>query len=179
MVCFRVLLDAEGKLFLVLFICTFYFFSFCFRNELAEYKQLAWLEKCANTFIATIFLYETYKYYNFFSSFTKVYQTLQNATWSHKNMYLCALSVWHRFTYLTARFAAVSKRNVHWVALKHRLNTWTLARFYYVDIGTYCCVFIALFQVRAAAVQNSNIRGLSLKVNALSCWKYALHQTQP
>ncbi len=100
-------------------------------------------------------------------------------TWSHKNMYLCALSVWHRFTYFTARFAAVSKRNVLWVALKHRLNTWTLARFYYVDIGTYCCVFIALFQVRTAAVQNSNIRGLSLKVNALSCWKYALHQTQP
>ncbi len=100
-------------------------------------------------------------------------------TWSHKNMYLCALSVRHRFTYLTARFAAVSKRNVHWVALKHRLNTWTLARFYYVDIGTYCCVFIALFQVRTAAVQNSNIRGLSLKVNDLSSWKYALHQTQP
>ncbi len=56
-------------------------------------------------------------------------------------MYLCALSVRHRFMYLTARFAAVSKRNVHWVALKHRLNTWTLACFYYVDIGTYCCVF--------------------------------------
>ncbi len=65
-------------------------------------------------------------------------------TWSHKNTYLCALSVRHRFTYLSARFAAVSKRHVHWVALKHRLNTWTLARFYYVDIGTYCCVFIML-----------------------------------
>ncbi len=48
---------------------------------------------------------------------------------SHKNSYLCALSVRHRFTYLTARFTAVSKRNVHWVALKHRLNTWTLAHF--------------------------------------------------
>ncbi len=40
-----------------------------------------------------------------------------------------------------ARFAAVSKRNVHWVELKHRLNTWNLARFYYVDIGTYCCFY--------------------------------------
>ncbi len=86
-------------------------------------------------------------------------------TWSHKNKYLCATP----FTYLAARFAAVSKRNVHWVALKHRLNTWTMAHFYYVDIGTYCCVFITLLQKRIAAVQNSNIRGLSLKVNALSC----------
>ncbi len=92
---------------------------------------------------------------------------------------LCALSVRHRLKYLTARFAAVSKRNVHWVALKHRLNTSTLARFYYVDIGTYCCVFITFLQKRIAAVQNSNIRGLSLKVNAQSCWKFALHQTQP
>ncbi len=50
-------------------------------------------------------------------------------TWSHKNTYLCALSVRHCFTYLTGRYAAVSKRNIHWVALKHRLNTWTLARF--------------------------------------------------
>ncbi len=71
------------------------------------------------------------------------------STWSHNNTYLCALSVQHRFTYLTARFAAVSKRDVHWVALKHRLNMWTLARFYYVyryillcfyyvATGTYC-----------------------------------------
>ncbi len=51
--------------------------------------------------------------------------------------------------------------------------------FYYVDIGTYCCVFNTLLQKRIEAVQNSNIWGLSLKVNALSCWKYALHQTQP
>ncbi len=51
--------------------------------------------------------------------------------------------------------------------------------FYYVDIGTYCCVFVTLLQKHIAAVQNSNIQGLSLKVNALSCWKYALHQTQP
>ncbi len=55
----------------------------------------------------------------------------------------------------------------------------TLAHFYYVDIGTYCCVFITLLQKRIAAVQNSNIRGPSLNVNALSCWKYTLHQTQP
>ncbi len=44
-----------------------------------------------------------------------------------------------------------------------------LAHFYHVDIGTYCCVFITLLQKRIVAVQNSNIRGLSLKVNALSC----------
>ncbi len=28
----------------------------------------------------------------------------------------------NRFTYLTARFTSVSKRNVHRVVLKHRLN---------------------------------------------------------
>ncbi len=33
-------------------------------------------------------------------------------------------------------------------------------------------------QVRIVAIQNKNIRGLSLKMNALLCWKYALHQTQ-
>ncbi len=64
-----------------------------------------------------------------------------NATWSYKYTYLCALSVRHRFMYLTARFAAVSKINFHWVALKHRLNTWTLAHLYYVDIGTYYCFY--------------------------------------
>jgi len=95
------------------------------------------------------------------------------STWSHKNTYLCALSVRHRFMYRTARFTAISKRNVHWVALKHRLNTWKYVNF--VDIGRYCCVFIMFLQVRIAAVQN--IRGLFLKVNTLSCWKY--HQTQP
>ncbi len=55
------------------------------------------------------------------------------------------------------------------MALKHRLNTWTLAYIYNVDIGTYCCVFITLLQKRIAAVQNENIPGLTLKVNALSC----------
>ncbi len=35
------------------------------------------------------------------------------ATWSHKNTYLWALAVRHHFMYLTARSAAVSKRNVH------------------------------------------------------------------
>ncbi len=63
------------------------------------------------------------------------------------------------FTYLTAFFAAVSKRDVHWVALKHRLNTWILAHFYYVDIGTYCCFYyVATGRLRIAAVQNSNIQ---------------------
>ncbi len=60
----------------------------------------------------------------------------------------------YRFTYLTARFAAVSKRNVHWVVLKHRLSMWTLAHFYYVDIGTHCCVCITLLQVHIVVVQN-------------------------
>ncbi len=74
-------------------------------------------------------------------------------------------------------FAAVSKRNIHLVALKYRLNMWTLAHFYYIDIGTYCCVFIALLQKRIAAVQNSNIQDLSLKVKLMLY--HALHQTQP
>ncbi len=55
-------------------------------------------------------------------------------TWSHKNMYLCALSVRH---------------------------------------------FITLLEVRIAADQNSNIRGLSLKVNAPSSCKYVLHLNLP
>ncbi len=99
------------------------------------------------------------------------------STWSHNNTYLCALSVRHRFTYRTIRFAALSKRNVHWVALKHKLNMWTLAHFYYVDIGTYCCVFITLLQKRIALVQNSNIWGLSLKVS--SNMPYTKHNPKP
>ncbi len=55
------------------------------------------------------------------------------------------------------------------MALKHRLNTWTLTHLYYVDIGTYCFVFITLLQVHITVLQNSNIWGLSQKVNALSC----------
>ncbi len=94
---------------------------------------------------------------------------LKIPTWSHKNSYHCALFRKTVFTYLTAHFSAVTKRNVHWVPLKHRFNTWTLAHFHYVDVGTYCCVFIKLFQVRIAAVQNLNIRRLSLKGNSLSC----------
>jgi len=62
--------------------------------------------------------------------------------------------------YLTARFTVVSKRNVHWVVLKHRFNSGT---FYYVNIGTYCCVFIKLLQEHIAAVQNLNIWGQLLK----------------
>ncbi len=62
-------------------------------------------------------------------------------------------------------------------------KTWvqyvTLARFCYVDIGTYCCVCITLLQVRIAVDHNLNIWWVSLKFNALSCWKYPLHQTQP
>ncbi len=93
------------------------------------------------------------------------------STWSHKNVYL--------FYVPYAHFAAVTKRNVHWVALKHRFNTRTLAHFEYVDIDTYCCVYIKLLQEHIVAVQNSNIWGPLLKIDVLSCWKYALHQTQP
>ncbi len=56
-------------------------------------------------------------------------------------------------TYLTARFAAVSKRNIHWVALKHRLHTGTLARFYYVDIGTYCCFYYVAIETYCAGLE--------------------------
>ncbi len=62
-------------------------------------------------------------------------------------------------------------------------KTWvqyvTLAHFCYVDIGTYCCVCITLLEVCIAVVHNSNIQWVSLKVNALSSWKYPLHQTHP
>ncbi len=55
-------------------------------------------------------------------------------------------------------------------------DTFLLRRY---TVGTYCCVFITLLQKRIEAVQNSNIWGLSLKVNAPSSCKYALHRTQP
>ncbi len=48
-----------------------------------------------------------------------------------------------------------------------------------VGTGMYSCVFIMLLEVRIAAVQNSKIQGVSLKINALSSWKYPLHQAQP
>ncbi len=79
------------------------------------------------------------------------------------------------FTHLTAGFTSDSKRNVHWVSLKHRFNTWTLARFYYAHIGTYCCVLLECI----VAVQDSNIQGPLLKINVLSCWKYSLHKPNP
>ncbi len=70
----------------------------------------------------------------------------------------------HRFTYLTARFTAASKSGA-----KTQVQYVNPGTFNYVDIGTYCSVFITLLQVHIAMVQNSNIRGLSLKANALSC----------
>ncbi len=81
-------------------------------------------------------------------------------------------------TYLTARFAAVSKWNVRCVALKRGFNTWPwqVHHYHYVDIDTYCCVFTALLQVCIGMVHNSNIRRVLLKVIALSCWKYPLNQ---
>ncbi len=80
--------------------------------------------------------------------------------------------------YLTAHFASF-KEKCPLSGAKTRVQYVNPGVFYYVDIGTYCCVFITLLQVRIAAVQNSYIQGPSLKINALSCWKYALHQTQP
>ncbi len=83
----------------------------------------------------------------------------------------------HFLARLFSRFTAHFQR--YWVALKHRFNTWTLARFYYVHIDTYCCVFNKLLQQHIAAVQNSNIQGPLLKMYVLSSCKYALHQIQP
>ncbi len=40
-----------------------------------------------------------------------------------------------------------------WVALKHRLNTWTLGQFYYIDVSTYCCFFITLLQKHIVAAE--------------------------
>ncbi len=62
---------------------------------------------------------------------------------------------------------------------KTRIQYVTLACFCFVDIGMFFCVFIMLLQVHIAVVHNSNIRGVSLKVNVLSCWKYSIHQTKP
>ncbi len=63
------------------------------------------------------------------------------ATWSHKNTYICAISVRHPFMYLTARFTAVSKRNVHWVALKQvkymNPGTFLLRRYRYILLCFY------------------------------------------
>ncbi len=62
---------------------------------------------------------------------------------------------------------------------KTRVQYMTLAHICYADIGTYCCVCIALLQVCIAVVHISNIQGASPKVNALPCWIYPLHQPQP
>ncbi len=113
-------------------------------------------------------------------SFTYYKETLNSpstfgplySTWSHKNTYLCALSVRHRFTYRTARFAAVSKRNVHWVSLKHRLNTWPPASFYYVDIAVFLLCFYR-YVLRRFRIQISGVYRYKLMLY------HALHQTQP
>ncbi len=49
----------------------------------------------------------------------------------------------------------------------------------FIVLVQYCCVFTTQLEIRITAVQNSNICGVSLKVNVLSCCKYPLHQTQP
>ncbi len=96
---------------------------------------------------------------------------------SWKYVPLCTL-----LQHLTARFAEVSKWNVQRVALKHTFNAWPwhvfitlvqacrlLLRFYYTAWG----------RLRIVAVQNSNIRWVSLKFNAIYNAIYPLHQTQP
>ncbi len=131
---------------------------------------LYWCTFCSTQLCCNIPPFQKYLFtsnYNFWLHFRTLVSYSLYPTWSHKNTYLCALSVRHCFMYLTARFAAVSKRNVHWVALKQVKYVNPLTFFYYIYIGTYCCVFITWLQKRIAAVQNSNIRGLSLKVNAL------------
>ncbi len=57
----------------------------------------------------------------------------------------------------------------------------------YVNPGTfllrwYRYVLLCFYYIASGSIAtflNSNIRGPSLKVNALSCWNYALHLTQP
>ncbi len=63
---------------------------------------------------------------------------------------------------------------------KTRVKFVTLARIFYIDIGMFGCVCITLLQVglRIAVVHNSNIGGVSLNVNGVSCWKYPLHETK-
>ncbi len=71
--------------------------------------------------------------------------------------------------------------------VRQRIGIHPITQVKYVNPGSFLLrryryillCFITFLQNRIAAVQNSNIRGLSLKVNALSCWKCALHQTQP
>ncbi len=90
---------------------------------------------------------------------------MNKTTWSHKNTYLCALSVRHRFMYLTARFTSF-KEKCPLSGAKTRVK-YVNPGMFFVDIGMYCCVYTTLLQERIAAVQNSNIRGLSLKVIVL------------
>ncbi len=85
----------------------------------------------------------------------------------------------HRYyvPYCTFHGSFKVKRQVS--GAKPRVRYVTLACFCYVDIGTYCCVCITLLQVRFAVVHNANIGGVSLKVNAVSCWKYPLPKPNP
>ncbi len=76
---------------------------------------------------------------------------------SHKIRTFCATP----FTYLTARFISVSKRTSLGGA-KHRFEYVNPGTFYYVDIGTHCCVFIKSLQKR---FRIQNMRDLSLKAN--------------
>ncbi len=121
-----------------------------------------------------------------------------NSTWSHKNMSLCALFVRHYFyvPYFTLCSSFKEKCPLNGAKtqvqgsrffIRPILNyteynqLWNV-RFNTVQYGSIrepWHVFIMLLQKRIEVVQNSNIRGLLLKVNALSCWKYALHQIQP
>ncbi len=52
---------------------------------------------------------------------------------------------------------------------KMQVQYVTLVRFCYIDIG--------LFQVRIAVVHNSNIQGMLIKRNALTCWNLEISPT--
>ncbi len=56
--------------------------------------------------------------------------------------FFCSTSI----TYLSARFTAVSKWNVQWVALKRAFNTWPWSCFYYVGTGTYAVFLLFCFK---------------------------------
>ncbi len=105
--------------------------------SLEESKSYKWVNECYFTIIYVLVFIHAYEialvfifiyYYYYFSLFQPGLIKIRTSVHFLCNTILC-------------HFAAVSKRNVHWVALKHRFNTWTLAHFYYVDIGTYCCFY--------------------------------------
>ncbi len=87
------------------------------------------------------------------------FQVIQqtNATQAHSKYVLLNTFLQHRYyvPYCTLRGSFKVKCTCGFNKLP-----WHI--FGYVDIGTYCCVCITLFQVCTAVIHNSNIRGVSL-----------------